>query len=122
MSNHKPDAAQFNPYRVCRHILVTAFTPQTLQRLNAECEHEYGLEAFLPGPKSGQLVVHYDASQVDLDQVEALLKTHQLQLRQGWWPRLRNGWYRFVDQNVRDNARHEPWCCHKLPPRSGKPR
>jgi hypothetical protein len=34
----------------------------------------------------------------------------------GWWTRFRESWYRFTDENVRDNARREPWSCHRPPP------
>ena len=111
-----------DPYRVVRHIRVASCSPDTLRRLNAECEHESGQAVFELERHGRQLKVSYDASHTGLDEVEAILNAHHLVLAPGWWPRVRRGWYQFVDQNVRDNAQHEPWCCHKVPPRNGKPK
>ena len=45
-----------------------------------------------------------------------VLKKHAVEVSHDWWTRFKTGYYRFVDDNVKDNAGHEPWSCHQSPP------
>jgi len=47
--------------------------------------------------------------------VEEILTKHGIQPRHDWWTHFKEEYYRFVDQNVKDNAQHEPWSCHRTP-------
>lgn len=29
-----------------------------------------------------------------------------------WWTDFKKGYYKFVDENVKDNVGHQPWSCH----------
>lgn len=63
-----------------------------------------------------RLVLKYDASQIQIDQIVALLTCDNILIRQGYWQRLRLGWYRFVDQNSLANAQlTRSHCCNKPP-------
>jgi hypothetical protein len=39
-----------------------------------------------------------------------------------WWTNFKEGYYQFVDENIRENAKHKPWSCHSSPPGSRKKR
>jgi hypothetical protein len=30
----------------------------------------------------------------------------------GRWNRIKEDYYRFIDQNVKENAKQKPWSCH----------
>lgn len=66
-----------------------------------------------------RLRLAYDASKLNIDDIRQLLTAQGIVLKNTAWSRFRTGYYRFVDQNIRDNARHEPVCCHR-PPGSSK--
>lgn len=63
-----------------------------------------------------RLTLSYDATVANLDALESAIQNHGLAVKRRGLAGLRFGYYRFVDQNIRDNATHEPWCCHRLPP------
>jgi hypothetical protein len=59
-----------------------------------------------------RLSLAYDASTQSLDGLIAVLQKQGVALATDWWSRFRAGWYRNLDANIHDNARHEPWSCH----------
>ncbi|WP_303288159.1 hypothetical protein [Marinobacter sp. SS8-8] len=63
-----------------------------------------------------QLHVTFDGTHWSTDELLELIKTHGGRLKAGWWTRRKLAWYRFTDDNVRANAKHEPFCCSKIPP------
>lgn len=66
------------------------------------------------------LRVVYDGTHWSLDELLELIKTHGGWLQAGWWTRQKLAWYRFTDDNVRANAKHDPFCCSKIPPMKRK--
>ncbi len=62
------------------------------------------------------LKVIYDATKRQLDEVEDIVRKYECDIADDWWTHFKEGYYKFVDQNVKDNASHEPWSCHKRPP------
>lgn len=65
------------------------------------------------------LEVAYDASIKNhpLEDIDRVLAAEGAAVADDRWTRLKRGYYDFTDQNVFENARHEPWSCHKVPPR-----
>ncbi len=80
-----------------------------------EIDQLYGLDEVRVDAGAKKLHFSYDASRLCIDCLEEIPKKHAIQLRENWWARFKEGHYRFVDQNVKDNARHEPWSCHRTP-------
>ena len=66
--------------------------------------------------KQSALVLKYDASKIDLDQILEMLSTFNITPKSGWWASRKLSHYRFINQNVRDNSKHVPVCCSKPPP------
>ncbi|MDR9468022.1 hypothetical protein [Marinospirillum sp.] len=69
---------------------------------------------------TNKLDVIYDGSHWSLDELLELLKDYGGYVKAGWWIRKKLSWYQFTDENVRANARHEPFCCSKIPPMKRK--
>ncbi|MFT6914238.1 MAG: hypothetical protein ACJAWL_000526 [Motiliproteus sp.] len=62
-----------------------------------------------------RLLLKYDASQLQIDQIVELLERSGISMRRGYWPRQWLNWYRFVDRNTADNAQSSSHCCNKPP-------
>jgi cation transport ATPase len=63
------------------------------------------------------LIVSYDASHHSIDDIIAIVEKHRISIKDNWWSRIKLGWQRQTDQNLKDNAKHEPHCCNKIPHR-----
>lgn len=66
------------------------------------------------------LQVTYDGSHWSIDELLELIRARGAWLKPGWWSSRKLAWHRFTDDNVRANARHEPFCCSKIPPMKRK--
>lgn len=60
--------------------------------------------------------VAYDATTRQLDEIEEIIREYECDIAHDWWTHFKESYYKCVDQNVKDNASHEPWSCHKRPP------
>lgn len=102
---------------VTRHLKLEAAASEQITKAVDEVDHVYGLDAVSFDEKSGVLNLSYDASRTSIEGVEEILEKHGLSISHDWWTHFKESYYRFVDENVKDNAHHEPWSCHKQPPR-----
>jgi hypothetical protein len=64
----------------------------------------------------GQLHISYDASCIGVDDIEALLDKSGIARAEGFWWKLKLGWYRFVDENTKSNAHSGGGACCNHPP------
>ncbi len=112
--NHRLGVSEVN--LVVRHLRLEPIEQIRLQEAIAEIENIYGLDAISFDEKSHVLNLDYDASRVCLDGIESVLKQHDVEVSHDWWTHFKEGYYKFVDQNVKDNVSHEPLSCHKRPP------
>ncbi|AJQ97454.1 hypothetical protein [Gynuella sunshinyii] len=99
-------------YLVKRKLVLDAHTNQDVQPAIAEIDKLYGLDKVDYDTEKCVLKLAYDGTRLDIEQIEAILEVHQITLKKGWWQKRRLKQYRFVDQNIRDNQKREPWCCH----------
>lgn len=77
-----------------------------------EIDQLFGLDNVSFNEASWKLSVAYDASRICLDRIEEALTNNDVEVDGGWWTRLKESHYKFVDQNVKDNSNREPWSCH----------
>lgn len=101
---------------VTRHLKIESAAREIISTVIEEIDQIYGLDAISFDEKSQVLNVSYDASRASIDGIEDVLAKHKLSVSRDWWTRFKESYYKFVDQNVKDNASHEPWSCHKRPP------
>lgn len=113
--HHKPGVHE--AYLLKRHLKLEDLDAEKAGAIAQEIEPLVGVDAVALDPATRRLDIAYDASVLQLEQIEAIVRRHGSDLDHGWWTRFKEGWYRYTDQNARDNARHEPWCCSKTPPR-----
>ncbi len=105
---------------VFRHLKLEDIVVADLETAVNEIDAMYGLDAVSFDEKTSTLNLAYDASRVGLGQVEEILEKHNVVVSHDWWTHFKEGYYKFVDQNVKDNAKHEPWSCHKQNVRAPK--
>ena len=80
-----------------------------------EIDKLFGIDEVSYNIKEGAIHLAYDATHIDLDGIEAIIRKHGADLHNDWWTHTKEGYYQFVDQNIKDNATHKPWSCHHLP-------
>ncbi len=101
---------------VVRHLKLEQVDNKAVDAAIAEIDKIYGVDSVSFDQKHHILSVAYDASRICLDCIEDVLAEHKLEVSHDWWTHFKEGYYRYVDQNVKDNASHEPLSCHKMPP------
>jgi len=101
---------------VVRHLKLESVEQGRLQETIAEINQFFGLDDISFDEKSHVLNLAYDASRLCLDGIEEVLHKHGVEVSHDWWTHFKEGYYRFVDENVKDNANHEPLSCHSTPP------
>jgi hypothetical protein len=62
------------------------------------------------------LHIGYDATHCNLDGIETIIRAHGADISDDFWTKIKEGYYQFVDENIRENAKHKPWSCHRVPP------
>merc|ERR1711991_358420 len=107
---------------VVRHLKLEPTEAASIKTAIDEIDHLYGLDSISFDGRSHVLNLAYDASRLCLDGIEDLLTKHKIEISHDWWTHFKEGYYKFVDQNIKDNATHEPWSCHKPPPGGGRKR
>jgi len=112
---HRLGVAEVN--LVTRHLKLEPVTEKALSTAIEEIDKVYGLDTISFDEKSQVLNVAYDASRTCIDGIEDILATHGLSVSHDWWTHFKEGYYRFVDQNIKDNVTHNPWSCHNQPPK-----
>nr|WP_299246503.1 cation transporter [uncultured Halomonas sp.] len=85
---------------------------RTLEDALQEIDHLYSLDSVVFDEKKRMLRLAYDALRICIECGEKILTRHSISISQGWWNRFKKDHYRFVDQNIKDNATKEPWSCH----------
>ncbi len=101
---------------VVRHLKLEPSEGTCLLEAIAEVDQLFGLDDISFDDRSHVLNIAYDASRLCLDGIEDILKKHGIEVSHDWWTHFKEGYYRFIDENVQDNAGHESWSCHQSPP------
>lgn len=112
-SQHRLGVSEVN--LVVRHLQLDNITETNKDLLLAEIDAIYGIDNVSFNDKAAVLNIAYDASRCNLDGIEEVIRQHGADVANDWWTHFKESYYKYVDQNVKDNAAHEPWSCHKTP-------
>ncbi|MBV1788091.1 cation transporter [Marinobacterium sp. D7] len=110
--DHKPGLKEAN--LVTRRLKLNGMDGSGA-RLIDELDQLFGIDRVEYDPDAGILVFAYDATHCSVDVVETIVNQHGARFDTGWWSRTKRAYYRFVDQNMKENANYEPHCCNKVP-------
>lgn len=99
-------------YLVKRRLLIAGIFPQNGPALTQSIEALIGVDTVTLDLPTGALDVHYDASKRQLDDIVKIVTLEGSMLSTSRWQRFKRGWYRYFDQNIKENAAKAPWRCH----------
>ena len=105
---------------VVRNLKLRNVTEKNCDDLVKEIDEIFGIDEVSYNINSGEIHLAYDASNINFDGIEGVIRNHGADIHDDWWTHTKEVYYKFVDQNVKDNAEHKPWTCHKTPPSSRK--
>ena len=108
---HRPGVNEVN--LVVRHLKLETLSISAVANAVEEIDKTYGIDSVSFDEKARVLNLSYDATHTCLEGIEDLLAKHDVSVSHDWWTRFKEGYYRFVDENIKDNASSEPWSCHK---------
>ena len=116
MSNKQQHKAGVNEGSLMiRHLKLEGAVDDNQQLIVQEIDQLLGVDSVSINASESLLNVAYDATKRQLDEVEEIVRKYECDIADDWWTHIKEGYYKFVDQNVKDNASHEPWSCHKPP-------
>ncbi|HDY7992851.1 TPA: cation transporter [Vibrio vulnificus] len=105
---------------VVRNLRLSNVTQINCDALIEEIDRVFGIDEVSYNIKDSEIHLAYDAVNINLDGIEELIKKHGADAHDDWWTKTKDSYYKFVDQNVKDNAKHEPWSCHSIPRKTNK--
>ena len=97
---------------VKRKLKLACCDPARIDAAVEEIDQIFGMDDARFEPRSAMLYLAYDATRTCLDCVEEILLKHNVSVSDSLWMRIKQNFYHFTDDNVKDNASHEPWSCH----------
>jgi hypothetical protein len=115
--NHKVGVKEQN--LVVRNIKLSELDEQNQAALLDAIDHTFGIDAVAFNQEKNTLHLAYDATNINLDGIEDIITQHGAEIHDDWWTHIKEDYYKFLDQNVKDNAEHKPWSCHQPPKKSG---
>jgi len=119
MSNFKHRAGVSEMNFVVRHLTLESLThgneENNMQLTLAEIDKQFGVDKVSFENDSNVLTVDYDASHFDVEHLEVIIEKQGYKVADSWWNHLKENYYKFTDQNIKDNSKHQASCCHKPP-------
>lgn len=120
MSNFEHRVGVNEDNLVVRTVKLAKITPQNKGDILTKIDEAFGVDAVSFDDNKNELKVAYDATHINLEDIEVIIKGFGGDVADSWWNHIKEDYYKFVDQNVKDNAQHKPWSCHKSPPGARK--
>ena len=105
---------------VIRNLRLSNVNDGNREALMEEIDQLFGIDEAVFNTEEKSIYLAYDALNLNLDGIEDVIRKHGADIHDDWWTHTKEEYYKFVDQNVKDNAQHTPWSCHKTPPGTGK--
>ena len=105
---------------VIRNLRLSNVNDGNREALMEEIDQLFGIDEAVFNTEEKSIYLAYDALNLNLDGIEDVIRKHGVDINDDWWTHTKEEYYKFVDQNIKDNAQHTPWSCHKTPPGTGK--
>ncbi len=105
---------------VVRHLKLEKITSENKQNILTEINQTFGIDNVSFDDKSQTLNLAYDATHCNLEGLEEIISKHGANVAHDLWTHFKENYYKYVDENVKDNAQHQPWSCHLNPQGSRK--
>ena len=105
---------------VVRNLKLEKINTENKSAILAEIDQTFGIDNVSFDDKSQTLNLAYDATNCNLNGLEEIIRHHGADIAHDLWTHFKESYYKYVDENVKDNAQHEPWSCHTKPPGTSK--
>jgi len=105
---------------VTRNLRLSNVNDDNRTALMTEIDQLFGIDEAIFNTEEKSIYLAYDALHLNLDGIEDVIRKHGADIHDDWWTHTKEDYYKFVDQNMKDNAEHTPWSCHKSPPGASK--
>lgn len=113
MSTHR---AGVNAGYLIKHKLkLTGLTDDNAKLICDEINQIIGVDSVSIDRDKHTIKLAYDASIHDIDEMRSIIQKHKADLSPDFWNQLKLNWDRGTDNNIKENAAHEPFCCNKIP-------
>ena len=116
--NHRVGVKEQN--LVVRNLKLSNVTEESCDELVKEIDQLFGIDEVSYNIKEGEIHLAYDAANVSLDGIEEVIRKYGADVHDDWWTHTKESYYKFVDQNIKDNSVHKPWNCHQAPSGAGR--
>ena len=103
-----------NINRVQRRLKYEICTLGSIESACDDLRQLAGVHTVSADQADGLLTVDYDAVLCGIDPIISILTKNGVELGLGRWSRIKLGYYRFVDQNLKENSKHTPHCCNRV--------
>jgi hypothetical protein len=100
---------------VLRHLKLSNIDDAKISAIIQEIDAVFGVDAVSFEHEEQTLHIGYDVTHCDLGGLENIVKINGAEISHDWWTNFKEGYYQFVDENIRANAKHKPWSCHTSP-------
>jgi hypothetical protein len=100
---------------VLRHLKLTNTNDAKISAIISDIDAVFGVDAVSFEHEKQTLHIGYDATHCELDSIENIVKINGAEISHNWWTNFKEGYYQFVDENMRENSKHKPWSCHTSP-------
>jgi hypothetical protein len=102
-------------YVLNRHLKLSNIDDAKISAIIKDIDAVFGVDAVSFEHQTQTLHIGYDATHCELDGLENIVKINGAEISHDWWTKFREGYYQFVDENIRESAKHKPWSCHASP-------
>jgi hypothetical protein len=113
--NHRVGVQEAN--LVVRHIKLENVNEKNIKTILAAIDQQFGIDNVNYDEHTSTLSVAYDVTHCSIDGIEEIIHRNNADIAHNWWSRFKESYYKFTEQNIKDNAEYEPTCCHKPPVR-----
>ena len=96
--------------------MILPCTEDNIEAIIAGIDGTFGIDAVSFEDAKSTLHIGYDATHCNLDGIETIIRDNGADISDDFWTKMKEGYYQFVDENIRENAKHKPWSCHRVPP------
>ncbi len=101
-------------YIVTRHIKLASFNSHKKEQILSTVRQLIGVDSVTISDKNDCLTLQYDASKRQLSDFECVLSKYQCRFSTSKVDTFKLGWYRFVDNNIYNNALQDPTHINEL--------
>ena len=104
-----------NPGFLTKHKLdLTGLESANIKVMLTEINAQLWVDSVWLNEDKQTLKVAYEAAHHNIVVLFVIVEKHGASIKDSWCSRTKLGWQRQTDENIKNNARHEPHCCNKV--------